>query len=362
MFKKILTLLLAVFMLIQLVSCSKAPDPAPPVSDAYQTVVSDTSVEELAAQASSQHKKAGHYTFQPKVCSSLMEEVMGTKLKEAYFNFVDAVMEGRDTFDCPDQYTYDWMMGQFAYRCFPVLAEVIEPTYNGGNDVVDGKASYRWKVSEEDGRRKINEFIALTESILNETLEDDYTDLEKALALYVWFEDHYEYDYETYYNMYEEAPNYTSGYRLMTEGIGICQEISTAYSFLLMQAGVDATIIFDSKSDSLGDHQWSYVRINGNTYHIDPTFVLQSNHYLGYFMMSDKQRFGGGSYSPEDFVLASIYSYEHAHPVHPAEDDFFEPVWDTYFVSFDHDNHKLYCQYFNMDSEPELIEFDYSGF
>ena len=53
------------------------------------------------------------YVFQPKVCSAYMEEVFGKAMCETWFHLVDAVMAGEDTFACPDQYTYDWVMGQF---------------------------------------------------------------------------------------------------------------------------------------------------------------------------------------------------------------------------------------------------------
>ncbi len=197
---------------------------------------------------------------------------------------------------------------------------------------------------------------------MNEALEDDYTDLEKALALYVYFEEHYEYDYDTYEKMDEQSPDYISGYRLMTTGTGICQEISTAYSFLLMQAGVNATVMSGRRSYDQESHRWSYVRINGKTYHIDPTYVLGSDHYLGYFMMTDEQREECDSYTPDTFVIASNYSQDHPHPDYKADDTFFEPVWDTYLDSFDHDTGKMNCRYYDDNFDEKIMEFDYSGF
>ena len=94
MYKRIIALLLAALMLFQLAACAKGPEPENTVSEADGAVVTVTDLS----------KKESHYTFQTKVCSPLMEEVMGTKMKEAWFSFVDAVMEGRDTFACPDQH------------------------------------------------------------------------------------------------------------------------------------------------------------------------------------------------------------------------------------------------------------------
>ena len=33
---------------------------------------------------------------------------------------------GEDSFACPDAFTYDWVIGQFPEKCFPVLGELIE--------------------------------------------------------------------------------------------------------------------------------------------------------------------------------------------------------------------------------------------
>ncbi len=72
------------------------------------------------------HAPKGHYVFNPKVCSVFMEEVFGSDMCEAWYNLVDAVLKGEDTFACKDQYTYDWMMGQFPEHCLPILRELID--------------------------------------------------------------------------------------------------------------------------------------------------------------------------------------------------------------------------------------------
>lgn len=52
------------------------------------------------------------------------EENANTRTQEFVFNpKVSSVA-------CPDQETYDWVMGQFPDRCFPVLTQLIEPDMN----------------------------------------------------------------------------------------------------------------------------------------------------------------------------------------------------------------------------------------
>ncbi len=183
------------------------------------------------------------YVFRPKVCSAYMEEVFGKAMCEAWFHLVDAVMAGEDTFACPDQHTYDWVMGQFPMRCFPVLTELIDFAYDRENSVVDGVASFTYLVPREEAARRIEEFARQVQGLLNDVLEDEYSDFEKVLALYDYFSHNYNYDYETERKMYDSFVDYTMTYRLFESGTGICFEIARAYSYLLMQAGVDATTV-----------------------------------------------------------------------------------------------------------------------
>ena len=175
-----------------------------------------------------------------------------------------------------------------------------------------------------------------------------------------YFDTAYEYDYETEQRMSQEAVDYLSSYRLLTEKTGVCQEISTAYSYLLMQVGVDATIMMGQSEFQNSGHQWSYVRINGHNYHIDPTYALGSGVSLEYFMMTDEKR--SEEYLPENYVIASCYSQEHEHQLYVADDDTFAPLWGTWLDSFDHDTHTITCHTYDENGNPVRKTFDYEGF
>lgn len=295
------------------------------------------------------------FVFQPKVCSSFMRDVFGDVMCDTWFELVDAVMAGEDTFACPDQDTYDWVMGQFPKLCFPILDELIDYAYDREHSVKDGKASFTRLVPPEEAAARIDEFAKQIEDILNKTMRTDYSDLEKALALYVYFSDTYYYDWDTYEKTYETYVDYTSTYRFFKTGMGICGEIAPAYSYLLMQAGVDATDMMG------GDHEWSFVRINGRYYHIDPTFVISDRGSLAYFMMTDEQR-GENGYSKDLYKIVSHYSEDHPHSDYTADDDTFSPIWSCSFDKFLPDEDKLICLKLAEGQEPDYIEFDYKGF
>ena len=301
----------------------------------------------------------GHYTFQPKVCSSYMREVFGETMVETWYNLVDAVMAGEDTFACPDAYTYDWVMGQFPDRCFPVLPELIDYCYDRSNPVIDGVGSFTYLVPPEEAAARIEEFASLVEGILNETLADDYSDLEKALALYLYFSHHYIYDYEA--ARPDVYADYLSSYRVLTTGTGVCQEFSVAYSYLLLQAGVDASVMSGRRSWDGALHQWSYVKINGHNFHIDPTYVVSDTDSLSYFMMTDEQREDADGYLRDDFTICSHYSRDNPHPDYAADDDSFREIWRGYFMELDHKTRTLSYSAYNEHDQLVAMTFDYTG-
>ena len=312
---------------------------------------------EAAADLTSE--KRGHYTFRPKVCSVYMEEVFGKTMCETWFSLVDAVMAGEDTFACPDTHTYDWVMGQFRDKLFPPLVELIDYSYDRDRPVKNGKAGFVYTVPREEAAARIAAFAALIEDILNETLEDDYTDLEKALALYEYFAENYTYDYET--AAYDQGyPEWLSSYRVFNTGTGICQEFSVAYAYLLMQAGIEATNMSGQRSYDHEGHQWTYVRMNGHNYHIDPTYVIGDN-VLDYFMMDDAQREAADGYLRENFVITSNYAQDHPHPDYAADDRTFSPLWGGEFVSFDHGSRTLTYRKFDSGAQWATLTFRYDG-
>lgn len=301
-------------------------------------------------------KQPGHYRFQPKVCSVYMEEVFGKTMVQAWFDLVDAVMAGKDTFPCPDAHTYDWVMGQFRDKCFPPLTELIDYAYNRDRPVKNGVGSFVYTVPREEAARRIADFASLVEGILNEALQDDYSDFEKALALYEYFAAHYTYDYEAL-AVIDSCPLWLSSYRVLTGGTGICQEVSVAYAYLLMQAGVEATTMFGQRAYDHERHQWAYVRINGRDYHIDPTYVL-NDPTLRYFMMDDAQREAADEYMREYYTITSNYSQDHPHPEYAAFDRTYSPLWDGQLVKLDHASKTLYYKVY-VGGEPKTRAFHY---
>ena len=300
-------------------------------------------------------EEKGHFAFQPVVVASIFREIMGEDMCEAYGNYVEAAMNGENEFAVKDADTYDWMIGQFPGVCSPILAEYTESDF--GSAYHDGKATFHYTIPKPEFAKREAKFEDLVTGILNETMRDDYSDLEKVLALYEYFCNEYTYDYDTYEEMSERYIDEASAYRFLTTGQGICSECSAAFSYLLLQAGVDATTAggFSASGEA---HGWSYVTINGKNYHMDPTYGMGSGVSLAYFMMTDEQREEEDGYKKDKTCIGCHYKDDQNGDQYDADDDSFAPLWEGYLTFWDHEKNLIYY----TDDYGNDGVFDYSSF
>ncbi len=344
--KKLISIILTTIILGgSLTACSKATVETSEILNTSATSEATTAATTTSEETTETTHPESHYEFNPHVSSSIMTEIMGQTMLDTYNNFIEAVLAGETTFECPDEETYFWVMGQFAYLYFPVVAEYTQMA--DGISYENGVGKFTYKIPYEDFQVKLQEFEDLTTEILNETMDDDFSDFEKCLALYNYFVSHYTYDYYVADNLGDpEIDNMVSGYRLLTEGQGICQEISVAYSFLLLEAGVDATVVKGEREyDGMG-HQWSLVTIDGNNYHIDPTYGLGTEGYLYYFMMTDDKRYQEDSYNPDDFIPSTVYAQVYAYPDFSATDNTYRGLWQSRVIQWNTDENTLLVEDF----------------
>ena len=355
--KRLTALLLCIFVLSGVVTGCGKITAEETTAAAVTTAIIDTipTVESTTAETSETTKARELYSFKTKVSSSFLEETFGKAMCESWFSLVDAVLAGEDTLSCPNGHTYMWVIAEFPKVCFPVLGEIVDTDENVDLAGIDGTAKFRYKVSKEEAAKMINDFVDLTEDVMNLSMNPEYTDFENMLSLYMYFEDTYTYDYETA-ELVETEPakaNYTSAYRLLTQKTGICCEIAEAYSYLLMQAGIDASVVMSAK------HEWSIVKLGDHYYHVDPTFALGSGGSLAYFMMTDEQRCYTGDYKKSEFEYVSIYSPEFPLEL-PADDETFKDIWDGYISYFDPETDTIGYDIFRNGNVVDRGVFEYS--
>lgn len=294
--------------------------------------------------------EVGHYEFKPLVISSIFRNIMGEDKYTAYCNYVEAIRKGEDSFEAKNVETYNWVVGQFPRVCYPVAYDYLDSGY--GNGFSNGRGKIVYKTSKEDFAAKNEAFEKQITDILNENLRDDYSDVEKVLALYLYIAGNYTYDWDAAREMEDHAIDYNTPCRFLNNRCGICSECSPAFSYLLLQAGVDATTVKGNR------HEWSYVTINGKNYHVDPTYAMESGLSLSYFMMTDEQRLATGDYPKKESSIASQYKDDYNGTQYTADDDFFAPLYKGKFSSWDHEKKIIYY----TDENGNEKAFDYSEF
>ncbi len=316
----------------------------------------DAEQSEATDDTKSEDTVEGHYEFKPIVVASIFRDIMGEDMYDAYCNYVKAVQSGKDEFAVKDEESYDWMIGQFPRVCYPVLGEYTESNY--ADAFKNGKATFQYKIPKDELAKKESEFEDLVTGILNKTMRDDYSDIEKILALYEYFSTQYSYDYDMYEKSHVTYVEEANAYRFLTGGKGICSECAPAFSYLLLEAGVDATTAGGYSDIANDSHEWTYVTINGKNYHVDATYAMGSGVYLSYFMMTDEQREYEDGYKKDEMTVGCHYKEQANGKDYTADDDFFAPLWGGFLDSFDSEKNIIYY----TDKEGNPATFDYSAF
>ncbi len=326
-----------------------------PVSESYTEADIDD-ITEVTDTEPVETKPVSTFKYDVYKTSPMFDEVMGEDMASAYQNMLTAVMNGETEFECSDSNTYDWMIGQYPYNFCPVLKEhAVSMGY------YDGKGHIELDCSYEQFREELQEFGVLVEDMMNEVFEDDYTDFEKALALYMYFSEYgnFTYDYDAANSDVYLDTN--SILKVMTTRYGICGDLSTTYSFLLAQADVDAGTIGGVRSSDGAPHGWSLIRLDGQCYQIDPTYALGMDGYMAYFMMDTDKRELEDGYMREDFTYVNHYTIYApvAYDVTEfyCDDNRYEDLWDMTVLSFDPDTKTMCC----YDYYGNTVEVDYSG-
>ena len=294
------------------------------------------------------------HAFNPHVFSNFYLKEHGEKAMESFFNYVDAVRAGEDSFECPDPNAVGWVSGRFATYFYPVLNNLTLTEYLG-----NGVAKIYYNEPKEEISEKIADFDLRICNILSDVIEDDYTDFEKALALYEFMTEYCTYDYEALYDDDSFWDQHQSGYRVLIEKKGICWEISCLYKYLLLQCGVD---IEEAGGDPVNPndqpHQWNYIILDGQAYLIDATWGLTDNRKpdLDYFLFTDEVRASRDGFAYESFDIAD-YKNNDMPEIYPydANDNRYSELWQGTYLAFDQQEKCVF--YFDIDNV--IHRFDY---
>ncbi|MBQ6304417.1 MAG: transglutaminase domain-containing protein [Clostridiales bacterium] len=228
------------------------------------------------------------FEFDPHLYVPSFSEDIPQDYWESFYNLCDALRAGDSVFECSSEEAYNWATSWATLNeLFPAACLRITGESNDGSVPFEngtGRIYYQMPVDEFVARE--SEFEKMVTDIINSQLECDDTAFEKCLKLYDYIESNFtyeDYDYES-----EDGSHY---YTLMNKS-GLCAQLAGVYSYLLMQAGVEAVNV--GCYDPSISHSWTYIIIDGKGYHSDPTWGLKQ--YTGndlalyYFLMTDERR------------------------------------------------------------------------
>ncbi len=182
-------------------------------------------------------------------------------------------------------------------------------------------------------------------------VQDGMTDLEIALALHDYLVLNCGYNWQVGNNQGAPSNLVYTAYGALVEGDAVCQGYALAYNALLHRAGIAAKYV--SSEDM--NHGWSLVQLDGEWYHVDPTwddpmYSLYEggpgSDYPGYvkhenFLLSDVGIEATGHYNyvvegkPVTDTIADSDLYESKHVFNGALAGFFAHRGQLYYMAED---------------------------
>lgn len=143
-------------------------------------------------------------------------------------------------------------------------------------------------------------------------IDEDMTDLEKAIVLHDYLAQNCAYAYKEYLEgTLSQHQQVYSAYGALAEKRAVCQGYALAYSALLRTVGIDSYLC----SSSGMNHAWNVVFIDGEWYHVDVTWddpVWNTEGYSRheYFLLSDIEMQNREHYGWSDDVECTSTKYD----------------------------------------------------
>ena len=301
-------ILLSIVILILFTGCAKQNEIEQPVS------------ETIAAEY--------EYAFNPHVITDEYIQVYGEVFKKEFFSLCDAILNVEDSFDCSSSERF-YQLLSVSSSCFPLADELIDKNQTR---VENGKCYLVYSFSKEETKEKITLFIDKVTGFIKESISYEEPDYVKAMELYtaLLHKDSYDYSYTL-----EDSLDLRT-YRAIMYDTGICQEIAREYIYYLLQIGIDALTCSSLNKEQSEAHEWVLIKLDGQYYHVDPTYGLNYPESLFFFGMDDIQRAYYGDFPVENYRYGETDLNGLS-----ASDRRFEKFWLAKSYTIDHKNRKI---------------------
>ncbi len=131
-----------------------------------------------------------------------------------------------------------------------------------------------WETGDEDGLSdKDAAILEQCRAVLGELITEDMTDFQKELAVHDWIVEHGSYDQTVHSNAgHSGRTGYRDPYGILVGGYGNCLGYSTTFQLLMDLCDVECITVVGAAFDSLEDHAWNMVKLDGEWYCVDVTW------------------------------------------------------------------------------------------
>ena len=217
----------------------------------------------------------GQYIYNAFMLSEESIQLMGNDFATFFVGFVDAFLNYRSEFECPEK-RFAEMLSTVIYYDFPLYsacAETVE--YVKHYDSKTGMISIVYKYDEQTHIDMIARFMEAANTLLADT-SPDKTDVGNAKSIYHALCTRVTYDYSALTEFERKESYYAYLYNS-----GVCTTFANAYNQLLNQVGIKTTLAHCTSAETIG-HSWSAVTLNGKQYFCDPTYELNYDGGAGY--------------------------------------------------------------------------------
>ena len=255
-----------------------------------------------------------NYTWNPHVYGDILKELYGEEDEENLYRLIDAVLAGEESCDFDvNNSGIIWDIDLIMQQICPLFDKLVSDySFEAGVTYFE----YRYDKTQHD--EIIEEFKDSVECIICSSVMETDNQTMTALAIYHFYSWIIEYDYAAVGDFNADI----TPYRALVEYKGICQSFSSAYTYLLLQCGITAVYISSFNDDAA--HQWTLVKLNGNYYHMDPTYEEgYGGEGLVFFGMTDDMRqiydfpidkfnvmniWGSSDIQANDYTFAELWS------------------------------------------------------
>ena len=327
---KLLSIILAAAFMVSGCSQINKPDADAPSDTGTETSASGSFSEITIEDLNSPKEESGKATvvpaaseefiFEPHIHTDLLSQYVTEDMWDSLHNMVDAIRAGEDTFECSSEKAYTWCTYEVTVSmAYPPACTLVEGDGYAGN-----VAKLKYNMDKDSFRERCAAFENAIETILNEATSVYHSDFEKLTELYVYMCKYWVYDND---ETAEHTCDNFGCYACLMNRDGICSEVAYALTYLLLQAGVEATPYGASCN-----HDWVYVVIGGNGYHVDPTWSLHGEMpdgmlLLENFMMTEEDRINDG-FDPATFQVDFLWGWKSDYDLSAfsATDETFAPI------------------------------------